>query len=63
MARQSCAACGQPVTHQALVLEQADERTPLCSFECLINYAVTRIRERREHHNEQLAALRDHKKR
>ena len=31
----------------------------LCSFECLINYAVARIRERREHHNEQLAALRE----
>ena len=54
----SCAGCGRPFDHQSLVLEQAGDRTPLCSFECLINYAVARIRERREHHNEQLAALR-----
>jgi hypothetical protein len=33
-------------------------RTPLCSFECLINFAVARIRERREHHNQQLITLR-----
>ena len=29
-----------------------------CSFECMIEFALARIRERREHHNAQIAELR-----
>lgn len=54
----ACAVCGEPVEHDPLMLEHAGERTPLCSFECVINFAVARIRQRREYHNEQLTALR-----
>ena len=51
--------CGKPVDKDCLQFRQVDDRARFCSFECMIVFAVDRIRLRRQHHNEQIAELRE----
>lgn len=53
-----CAACGRKMKGPGLQLGEQDATHPLCSFECVIQFAVERIRARREHHNRMLRELR-----
>ena len=56
--RPVCAACGGRIKGEPLTLAETDATHPICSFECVIQFAVERIRIRREHHNRMLRELR-----
>jgi hypothetical protein len=49
-------ACGR-VKGEALTLAETDATHPLSSFECVIQFAVERIRIRREHHDRDAAPV------
>ena len=64
---ENCTVCKALAGREPPRFSQAGDRAVFCSFECMIDFALTRIRERRVHHNEQMAEmrtqLRDAKKR
>ena len=56
--KKGCTICSAHLGTGHLKVTQAGERAAFCSFECMIEFALTRLRERREHHNQQVAELR-----
>jgi hypothetical protein len=58
-ASKKCSVCEQVVGEAHLQFRQVEDRARFCSFECMITFAVYRIRQRREHHNQQLQELRE----
>jgi hypothetical protein len=54
----TCTVCKTSVASRLLRFSQGADRAEFCSFECMIEFALARIRERREQHNAQLAELR-----
>jgi hypothetical protein len=49
-----CAVCGQTLDETSVQLHQRADRTLFCSLECLVTYAVGRIRQRLEQRNSQV---------
>jgi hypothetical protein len=49
-----CAVCSKSLDEMSLQLQQQGDRTLFCSLECLVSYAVGRIRQRLEQRNSQV---------
>jgi len=49
-----CAVCGEKLDETSVQLHQQGNRTLLCSLECMVTYAVGRIRQRLEQRNSQV---------
>jgi hypothetical protein len=52
-----CAVCGKTLDKMSLQLQQQGELTMFCSLECVVAYAVGRIRQRLEQRNSQVRRL------
>ena len=55
-----CTVCKASAGPREPRFSQAGDRAVFCSFECMIDFALGRIRARRVHHNEQMDEMRKH---
>ena len=49
-----CADCGKTLDERAVQLQQEGTLTQFCSLECVVTYALSRIRQRLEQRNSQV---------
>ncbi len=58
-----CAVCGEKLDEASVQLHQHGNRTLFCSLECIVTYAVGRIRQRLEQRNSQVRSFAKRQKR